>query len=101
MIKVVATIGLSVALPPAAFLLFGDSPISQAPGLAPEPVKVFHPFGAAVTLDQIIIYACLLVIVIAGTVVLRLTDVGPAGARDGRQRGADLVVWHQPGRGYR
>jgi branched-chain amino acid transport system permease protein len=76
LIKVVATIGLSVALPPAAFLLFGDSPISQAAGLAPEPVKVFHPFGAAVTLDQIIIYACLLVIVIAGTVALRVTDVG-------------------------
>jgi branched-chain amino acid transport system permease protein len=76
LIKVVATIGLSVALPPVAYLLFGDQPIAQAPGLAPQPVKVFHPFGAAVTLDQIIIYGCLLVIVIAGTLLLRVTDVG-------------------------
>jgi branched-chain amino acid transport system permease protein len=75
-IKIVATIGLSVALPPAAYLLFGDLPIPQAPGLAPAPVTVFHPFGAAVTMDQVIIYACLLVIVTAGTVTLRFTDVG-------------------------
>lgn len=76
LIKVVATIGLSVALPPLALIIFGDQPIPQAPGLAPTPVKVFHPFGAAVTMDQIIIYGCLLFIVIAGTVVLRVTDVG-------------------------
>lgn len=75
-IKVVGTIGLSVALPPVAFLLFGDQPIAQAPGLAPQPEKVFHPFGTAVTVDQIIIYGCLLVIVVAGTVLLRVTDVG-------------------------
>jgi branched-chain amino acid transport system permease protein len=75
-IKVVGTIGLSVALPPIAFLLFGDQPIAEAPGLAPQPEKVFHPFGAAVTLDQIIIYGCLIVIVVAGTVLLRVTDVG-------------------------
>jgi branched-chain amino acid transport system permease protein len=75
-IKVVATIGLSVALPPVAYLLFGDQPIPQAPGLAPQPVTVFHPFGATVTMDQVIIYGCLLVIVIAGTALLRLTDVG-------------------------
>lgn len=76
LIKVVATIGLSVALPPVAYLLFGNQPIPQAPGLAPQPVTVFHPFGAAVTMDQLIIYGCLLVIVIAGTVLLRVTDLG-------------------------
>jgi branched-chain amino acid transport system permease protein len=76
LIKVVATIGLSVALPPVAYILFGDQPIPQAPGLAPQPVKVFHLFGAAVTMDQIIIYGCLIVIVLAGTLLLRVTDVG-------------------------
>jgi branched-chain amino acid transport system permease protein len=75
-IKVVATIGLSVALPPITYLLFNNDPIPQAPGLAPEPVKVFHAFGTAINLNQVIIYACVLLVVIAGTAVLRLTDIG-------------------------
>src|SRR3984893_18039720 len=35
--KVVATIGLSVAIPAATDLLFGDQPILTSPGLAPPP----------------------------------------------------------------
>jgi branched-chain amino acid transport system permease protein len=75
-IKIVATIGLSVALPSVGLLIFGDAPITQAPGLAPQPVRIFHPFGSVVTLDQIIIYGCLIVIVLGGTAVLQFTDVG-------------------------
>jgi branched-chain amino acid transport system permease protein len=75
-IKIVATIGLSVALPPIARILFGNKPIPQAPGLAPEPVKVYHPFNSSVTMDQLIIYACVAFIVVAGTLLLRFTDVG-------------------------
>jgi branched-chain amino acid transport system permease protein len=75
-IKVVATIGLSVALPPAAYLVFNNNPIPQAPGLAPQPVHVFHPFGTAVNLNQVIIYGCVVLIVVAGTTILRWTDAG-------------------------
>src|SRR5271156_1879935 len=61
-IKVVATLGLSVCGPPLATLLFGNITILQAPGLAPEPVRVFHPLGVPVTADQLIVYACVLFI---------------------------------------
>ena len=76
LIKVVATIGLSVALPSLATLIFGSAAIQQAPGLAPEPVKVFHFLGVPVTLDQIIVYISVLVIVVAGALVLKYSDVG-------------------------
>src|SRR5271155_668609 len=76
LIKVVATIGLLVALPSLATLIFGDQPIQQAPGLAPEPVHVFHFLGVPVTLDQVIVYICVVVTVVVGAVVLRYTDMG-------------------------
>src|ERR1700689_1757617 len=40
MIKVVATIGLLVAIPSVAILIFGDQAIQAAPGLAPHPVAL-------------------------------------------------------------
>jgi branched-chain amino acid transport system permease protein len=76
LIKVVATIGLLVAIPSLATLIFGDQAIPQAPGLAPQPVSVFHPFGVPVTLDQVIVYACVLATVVIGALVLRYTEVG-------------------------
>lgn len=76
LIKVVATIGLSVALPSLATLIFGSQAIQQAPGLAPEPVKVFHFIGVPVTLDQIIVYICVLATVVVGALVLHYTEVG-------------------------
>src|SRR5271168_1423507 len=76
MIKVVATIGLLVAIPAAAVLIFGNQAIQSAPGLAPQPVAVYQVLGVAVTLDQVIVYACVLVTVVAGALILRFTDVG-------------------------
>ncbi len=76
LIKVVATIGLLVALPSLATLAFGNQPIQSAPGLAPEPVSVYHFLGVPVTLDQIIVYVCVVVTVVVGAVVLRYTEVG-------------------------
>src|SRR3984957_10974695 len=76
LIKVVATIGLLVALPSLATLIFGNQAIQQAPGLAPEPVHVYHFLGVPVTLDQGIVYICGLVAVVVGAAVLRYTDVG-------------------------
>jgi branched-chain amino acid transport system permease protein len=76
LIKVVVTIGLSVVLPTLAAIIFGNEEIFQAPGLAPQPVSVYHVFGVAVTLDQVISYACVLAIVVIGALILRFTEAG-------------------------
>lgn len=75
-IKIVATIGLAVSLPAIAEIIFGNGAINAAPGLAPEPEKVFHIFGAAITLDQVITLSAVVLIGAGGTMILRLTDVG-------------------------
>src|SRR3954468_10516529 len=74
--KLVATIGLSVALPPAADLLFGTESITSAPGLAALSDEPFHVFGTAVSTDQVITYGFLLFVLVAGTIVLRGTEIG-------------------------
>jgi branched-chain amino acid transport system permease protein len=74
--KVVATIGLSVAIPAATELIFGNHAILTSPGLAPLPVRVFHVGGVAITLDELIAYACVAAVLAVGTYVLRRTRVG-------------------------
>ncbi len=76
LIKVVATIGVSVAIPPLTTLIFGNKTILAAPGLAPQPVRVFRFLGVPVTMDQIIVYSCVTMIVVVGALVLRYTDIG-------------------------
>ncbi len=76
LIKVVATLGLLVTIPAIATLVFGSGAILKAPGLAPEPVRVFNFLGVPVTMDQIIVYICVVATVVLGAVVLRYTDVG-------------------------
>jgi branched-chain amino acid transport system permease protein len=76
LIKIVTTLGLSVTLPPLSILAFGNGTIVKAPGLAPEPVRVFNFLGVPVTMDQIIVYGCVIVTVVVGAIVLRYTDVG-------------------------
>jgi branched-chain amino acid transport system permease protein len=76
LVKIVATLGLTVMIPPLAVLCFGNQTILKAPGLAPEPVAVYHFIGVPVTLDQIIVYGCVLLVVFLGAGVLRYTDIG-------------------------
>ena len=76
LIKVVATIGLLVAFPALATWFFGNQAIQQAPGLAPQPVHVYQFLGVPVTLDQVIVYICVVLTVVIGAVVLRYTEVG-------------------------
>jgi branched-chain amino acid transport system permease protein len=76
LIKVVATIGLLVAIPSLATLIFGNQAITQAPGLAPEPVHVFDFLGVPVTMDQVIVYGCVIATVLVGAGVLRYTEIG-------------------------
>jgi branched-chain amino acid transport system permease protein len=75
-IKIVATIGVSVALPPIATLLFGTASITQAPGLATEPVRVYRFLGVSVTLDQLIVFGAVVVVLVLGVLVLHYTDAG-------------------------
>jgi branched-chain amino acid transport system permease protein len=76
LVKIVSTIGVSVAVPAVALMVFGNAAIAQAPGLAPLPVAHWDVFGATVTLNQVIIYAFLIAVVLLGTVALHFTDVG-------------------------
>jgi branched-chain amino acid transport system permease protein len=76
LIKIVSTIGVSVSLPPAALMLFGNDTINTAPGLASQPEPSYRIFGAVATLDQIIAVGCVLAVVIIGSLVLQFTDVG-------------------------
>ena len=76
LVKLVCTIGLSVALPSITDLIFGTQAITSAPGLAALSDKPFHFLGTPVTTDQVIIYGFLIFVLVAGTAVLRLTDVG-------------------------
>jgi branched-chain amino acid transport system permease protein len=78
LVKLVTTIGLSVALPPIAELVLGNQTIDSAPGLASLTDKPFHFLGTPVTTDQVITYGFLLFVVVGGTVVLRFTDIGLA-----------------------
>jgi branched-chain amino acid transport system permease protein len=76
LVKVVATIGLFVALPPVADITMGTQSITSAPGLASLSDQPYHFFGSPVTTDQLITYGFLLFVLIVGTVLLRFTDVG-------------------------
>jgi branched-chain amino acid transport system permease protein len=76
LIKIVATIGLSVALPPLVHMIFGDEAVDQARGMAPRPVPVYEMFGSTINADQVITLVFLVLVVVLGTVVLRYTDVG-------------------------
>ncbi len=76
LIKIVATVGMSVAIPYIANLLFGDKTILQAPGLAGEPSHVFQVIGVAVTVDQLVVYGLLVSVVVVGVIVFRYTAAG-------------------------
>ena len=76
LIKIVATVGVSVAIPAISSLLFGNAAILSAPGLSPVPVRVFHPFGVAITQDQVIVLGCVIVLGVLGFVIFKFTDTG-------------------------
>jgi branched-chain amino acid transport system permease protein len=76
LVRVVAMIGVAVALPEVINLIFGQQFISSAPGLSPQPPHVFHVLGAAVTTDQLISYACVVVVLVLGTFLIRRTSAG-------------------------
>ncbi len=76
LVKLVATIGLSVALPPVADLIFGTQTITTAPGLALQSDQPYHILGTTISTDQLITYGFVVFVVVAGTLVLRFTRIG-------------------------
>jgi branched-chain amino acid transport system permease protein len=76
LIKVVATIGLLVAIPSLATWIFGNQAIQEAPGLAPNPNAVYQFLGVPIDQNQIIVYICVVATVVLGAAVLRYTEVG-------------------------
>jgi len=76
LVKLVATIGLSVALPNIADTLMGTQTVTSAPGLASLSDRVHHLFGSPITSDTLITYGFLGFVLVAGTAILRFTDVG-------------------------
>ena len=76
LIKLVATIGLSVSLPPIADMTMGTQSITAAPGLGLSTDAPYHFLGSPVTTDQVITYGFVLFVVIAGAAVLRFTNAG-------------------------
>ncbi len=76
LVKLVVTIGLSVALPPIANFFLGNQSITSAPGLASLSDQPYHFLGSPVTTDQLITYGFLVFILLLGTFVLRFTDIG-------------------------
>ncbi|HSY14537.1 MAG TPA: ABC transporter permease, partial [Jatrophihabitantaceae bacterium] len=77
-IRVTATIGVSVALPALAAILFGSPTILTAPGLARTPVSSIKVFGVAVTYDQLIVLAAVALVAIGGALVMRYSSFGLA-----------------------
>jgi branched-chain amino acid transport system permease protein len=75
-IKIVVTIGLAVSIPPITLMLFGNIDISNPPGLAPQPVRVYRFLGAPISLDQILVYACVVLVLGSAAALLRWTNAG-------------------------
>src|SRR4051794_33314467 len=65
--KLVATIGLSVALPPIADLVFGTQSVTSAPGLAALSDTPVHFLGTPISTNQLITYGFLVFVVTVGT----------------------------------
>ncbi len=78
LVKLVVTIGLSVALPALADLLLGPQTqtIGTAPGLTLSTDRTYVFLGTPVTTNQIVIYGFVLFVVIVGTIVLKFTRLG-------------------------
>jgi branched-chain amino acid transport system permease protein len=76
LVKLMATVGLSVALPPLIQLWLEQPTDPTAPGLAPRPLATYDVFGATVNADQLTTYIGLVVVLVVGVGLLRFTNVG-------------------------
>jgi branched-chain amino acid transport system permease protein len=78
-VRLVATVGLYVALNATTLLVFRDEDILGRPsGLAPVPVDVFRIAGVAVNTNQLAVIVAAAAIAVGLTVLLRATSYGLA-----------------------
>ncbi|TMK57925.1 MAG: ABC transporter permease [Actinobacteria bacterium] len=75
-VRLVAAIGLAVALPQATQLAFGADLIYDAPGLAPRPLGTFEVGGVNLNTDQLAVMAAAVFVAIVIPALLRFTGVG-------------------------
>ena len=75
-VRLVSTIGLWVAIPPIARVLYGKGEIFDRTGIGWSPTHHYKLFGVAVDSDQMIVLAASILIAIALTLVMRLTPFG-------------------------
>jgi branched-chain amino acid transport system permease protein len=74
--KIAATVGLAVAIPPAAALLFDDIAILRAPGLAPRPLRILYIADTPISMDQVLLFIAVVLVAGLGLAVLRYTAAG-------------------------
>lgn len=79
-VRLVATVGLWVALPPITLLMFGNKPYASTSGLAGDGAvgKVVHPFGVAVNANQLAVLSAAVIVAVVLSCVLRFTSFGLA-----------------------
>jgi branched-chain amino acid transport system permease protein len=75
-IRLVATIGLAVALPAATQTIFGSDLVFDAPGLAPRPLALLEVGGVNLNADQLAVIAAAVLVAILIPTVMRFTGVG-------------------------
>jgi branched-chain amino acid transport system permease protein len=75
-VRLVATIGLAVALPAATQVIFGTDLIYDAPGLAPRPVGLVQIGGVNLNADQLAVIAAAVLVAVAIPTLLRFTGSG-------------------------
>lgn len=79
-VRLVSTVGLWVAIPPATLLLFGDKPYTQPTGLAGDSAvgDITHVFGVAINGNQLAVLCAAVIVAVVLTLVLRFTAFGLA-----------------------
>jgi len=75
-VKIVATVGVLVALPALAVLAFTPPAVFSAPGLANQPPHVYHLGSVTLNADEVIVLVAAVLIAVVMTVVFRFTSFG-------------------------
>jgi branched-chain amino acid transport system permease protein len=75
-VRLVSTIGLWVALPPIARILYGRNEIFDSTGIGWEPAHNYKLLGVSINSNQVIVAGAAVLVVIVLTLLLRTTDFG-------------------------
>jgi len=75
-VRLVATIGLFVAIPAVAQLIFGYDPTLNTVGLAGANPKLFHVFGVVLNMDQVLVLLFAALVAGGMFVMIRFTTFG-------------------------